>query len=184
VDFLVSVFRLANRRGYFAPPFNFGYQEKNTGVEWRVTCGGTRVYLIRFATPLSRDLEEEAAESHFMMRRVCAALLIAGFGLFEPQPFGRVLFTDVWGEAVNFVAHLDQPDPELAVMPRDRAESLYGWIKAFSTHTMLRRAAEDAHSALTHPHEALIFVYRGLEWACDRVIWVVGRSGHQHRRKA
>src|ERR1039458_2302943 len=41
---------------------------------------------------------------------------------------------------------------------------LYGWIKALCAHTVLRRAAEDAHSALAHPHEALIYVYRGLEW--------------------
>ena len=29
---------------------------------------------------------------------------------------------------------------------------------------MLRRAAADAHSALSYPHEAGSFVYRGLEW--------------------
>jgi hypothetical protein len=29
---------------------------------------------------------------------------------------------------------------------------------------MLRRAAADAHSALSHPHDAGVFVYRGLEW--------------------
>jgi hypothetical protein len=29
---------------------------------------------------------------------------------------------------------------------------------------MLLRPAEDAHTALTHPHDALVYVYRGLEW--------------------
>ena len=30
--------------------------------------------------------------------------------------------------------------------------------------TTLRRSADTAHLALSHPHEALIFIYRGLEW--------------------
>ena len=29
---------------------------------------------------------------------------------------------------------------------------------------MLRRAINDAYQALLNPHEALVFVYRGLEW--------------------
>jgi hypothetical protein len=86
VDFIVSVFRLANRRGYSLPASNFGYKEKDTDTERRITCGGTRAYLIRFATPLDRDMDEQAAESHFMMRRMTASLLMSGFGLFQADP--------------------------------------------------------------------------------------------------
>ena len=91
MDFVVSVFRLLNRRGYALPAFNFGYKEKDTGAEWRLTCGGTRAYLARFATPLHHDMDEQAADSHFMMRRVTAALLMSGFGLFQAESAGRVL---------------------------------------------------------------------------------------------
>jgi hypothetical protein len=54
VDFAISVFLLKNRRGYSLPAFNFGYLEKETGTEWRLTCGGTRAYMVRHATPLNR----------------------------------------------------------------------------------------------------------------------------------
>jgi hypothetical protein len=167
VDFVISVFRLLNRRGYSLPAFNFGYEEKGTGAEWLLTCGGTRAYMVRFATPLSRDMDEQAADSHFMMRRVTAALLMSGFGLFQSEPAGRVLFIDVWGELVNWTAHIDHPDPEVGAMPAESTDILYGWIRALCIHTYLRRAAEDAHAALLNPHEALVYVYRGLEWLVE-----------------
>jgi hypothetical protein len=164
VDFVSSAFRLNNSRGYFVPAFNFSYQEEGTDIQWRCTCDGTRAYMIRFGTPLSHDMDEQAAESHFMVRRITASLLLSGFGLFIPEPTGRVLFTDVWGDAVNFTAQLDHPTPDLCAMEEGCKHALYGWIGALSAHTMLRRAAEDAHTALTHPHDALVCVYRGLEW--------------------
>ncbi|HYW44330.1 MAG TPA: hypothetical protein VE959_15825 [Bryobacteraceae bacterium] len=61
MDFVVSVFQLINRRGYFVPAFNFGYGERDTGAEWRISCGGTRAYMVRFATPLDRNMDEQAA---------------------------------------------------------------------------------------------------------------------------
>jgi len=42
--------------------------------------------------------------------------------------------------------------------------AVYDWLNALVQHTMLRRAAADAHFALTHPSEAGTFVYRGFEW--------------------
>lgn len=167
MDFIISIFQLVSRRGYFVPAFNFGYGEKDTGTEWRISCGGTRAYLVRFHTPLARDLDEQAADSHFMMRRVTAPLLMSGFGLFEAQAKGRVLFTDIWGDAVSWTAQCDQPDPELCKMREEETEVVYGWIKALCLHTPLRRAAEDAHTALVYPHEALVYVYRGLEWLVE-----------------
>jgi len=167
MDFVVSVFQLINRRGYFVPAFNFGYGEKDTGAEWRITCGGTRAYMVRFATPLDRNMDEQAADSHFMVRRVTSSLLMSGFGLFQALPVGRVLFADIWGDAVNWTAQCDHPDPELTKMPEAETDVLYGWIRALCVHTPLRRAAEDAHTALLNPHEALVYVYRGLEWLVE-----------------
>jgi hypothetical protein len=109
VDFAFSVFKLVNRRGYSVPFFNFGYTEADSGTEWRFICGGTRAYMVRHATPLVRDMDEQAAESHFMMRRITAALLMSGFGLYHAEPAGRVLFTDVWGDLVNWTPYIDQP---------------------------------------------------------------------------
>jgi hypothetical protein len=43
-------------------------------------------------------------------------------------------------------------------------DRVYDWLIALCKHHPLRRAADDAHLALTYPHEALVFVYRGLEW--------------------
>ena len=62
MDFVVSAFQLVNRRGYFVPPFNFTYKEKDTNAEWRATCGGTRAYMVRFATPLDRNMDECRSE--------------------------------------------------------------------------------------------------------------------------
>ena len=55
MDFVISIFQLVSRRGYFVPAFNFGYGEKDTGTEWRISCGGPRAYLVRFHTPLARE---------------------------------------------------------------------------------------------------------------------------------
>ena len=72
MDFGFSVFKLVNRRGYSLPFFNFYYKEIDTATEWRFTCGGSRAYIVRHATPLDGDMDEQAADSHFMMRRVTA----------------------------------------------------------------------------------------------------------------
>jgi hypothetical protein len=85
VNFVISVFQLDNSRGYSLPAFNLGYLEKDTGTQWQMNCAGTRAYLVRYATPLDRDMDEQAAESHFMVRRITAALLMSGFGLTGPS---------------------------------------------------------------------------------------------------
>jgi len=123
--------------------------------------------MVRYGATLDRDPDEQAAESHFMMRRITAALLMSGFGLFHAEAAGRVMFTDVWGDVVNWTPDIDHPDPEVGRMPPERTDVLYGWIRAICTHTALRRAAEDAHAAITNPHESLIYVYRGFEWLIE-----------------
>jgi hypothetical protein len=66
-------------RGNFVPLLNIEYVEKATGLSWVVSCGGTRAYAVRHAENLEEDsLELQAADSHFMMRRVESGLLLGG----------------------------------------------------------------------------------------------------------
>ena len=44
------------------------------------------------------------------------------------------------------------------------SDKVTDWFNAFSQFTLLRRAAEDAHTALTLKSEAILFVYRAYEW--------------------
>ncbi len=88
-DLVVSVFRLTNTRYLLAPKLDFGYVEQNTGVEWHITAGGSRAYTLRFGRGIAaRDAESidnQNADSHFMMNRVQYALLLAGCGLFHAE---------------------------------------------------------------------------------------------------
>lgn len=63
--------------------------------------------VLRYAAPLDRDMDEQAAESHFVMRRVTGALLMRGFGLFQAEPAGRVM--NRW--ITKTVMSLDSPGP-------------------------------------------------------------------------
>jgi hypothetical protein len=186
VDFVVSVFRLINRRGYSLPAFNFGYQERDTGTEWRANCGGTRAYLVRYATRLDRDMDEQAAESHFMMRPVTGALLMSGFGLFQAEPAGRVMFTDVWGDVVHWTAYIDHPDPDVGAMPDADTEVLYGWIRTLwrevrSFPAPFRMWPLNRHPVTAYGHSTLTFVgpplSRATALALFRGRWRAERGG-------
>jgi len=162
-DFAINVFRLTNQRGYTVPPLNIGYIESDTGLEWRMTCGGTRAYLVRFGESLAGTWKTQSADSHFMIRRITNSLLLAGVGLFQPEAMGRLFFNNVEG-SVTWDSHLDRPDPLNDVKCDEAIDRTYDWCTTLCKHDPLRRAAEDAHLALSNPHEALVFVYRGLEW--------------------
>jgi hypothetical protein len=162
-DFAINVFKLFNQRGYIVPTINVIYLESGTGLEWRMTCGGTRAYLVRFGNSLQSCLAEQAADSHFMIRRITSSLLIGGVGLFQAEAMGRLLFKGVEG-AVTWDSHLDFPDPLGEKYSDDIIKRVYDWCGALCQHDPLRRAVDDAHMALTYPYEALVFVYRGLEW--------------------
>jgi hypothetical protein len=94
-----------------------------------------------------------------MVSRVQSALLLAGKGLFQAQAVGRIFLESIQDET-NWFTQLDLPTSKADVA----TDVVYDWIKALTAHTMLRRAAADAHYALSHPYEAGTFVYRGLEW--------------------
>src|SRR5574341_149470 len=162
-DLVVSVFRLTNARSFIAPKLEFDYLEQETGVRWHITAGGSRAYMLRFGKGLATldgdSINDQGADSHFMMSRVQSALLLAGSGLFQTQAVGRVFLEGVQDNP-NWFTQADLPTSKAPVA----GERFYGWLKALVGHTILRRAAADAHSALSHPHEAGLFVYRGLEW--------------------
>lgn len=145
------------------PLLNIHYVEKGTGLSWVVSCGGTRGYAVRHGEKLDENLDNQAADSHFMMRRVESALLLGGVGLFQAVASGRLIFRNVQGE-ISWTTHLDWPDLIAEKVSTVDPAATYDWFSALTNHTVLRRAADDAHLALSNPHEALIFVYRGFEW--------------------
>lgn len=166
MDIALSVFRLSNRRGLFVPGVNLRYVEAGGNSEWGLVCGGTRAYIVRFGSPLLDDPEEQAADSHFMVRRVTNSLLMGGAGLFQPEACGRLFLRNIKGDKgdVSWTGYLDWPDNAAEEGSRASSDTVHDWCEALCDHTVLRRAAEDAHAALSNPHESLIFVYRGLEW--------------------
>jgi len=118
---------------------------------------------VRFGSPLGEDIEEQAADSHFMVKRVTSALLMAGAGLFHARAMGRVILRKVAGD-ITWTLHFDRPDPQSSEPGDEVVSRIYSWYGAICSHTVLRRAADDAHLALSYPHEAITYVYRGLEW--------------------
>jgi hypothetical protein len=166
LDIAISVFRLSNRRGLFMPDVNIHYAERDGNIVWNLVCGGTRAYLVRFGSPLLDDPAEQAADSHFMVRRVTSSLALSGAGLFQSEACGRLFFRKIRGD-VSWTGYFDWPDASSEETSRESSDAVHDWCKALCEHTVLRRAAEDAHAALSNPHEALVYVYRGLEWLVE-----------------
>lgn len=162
-DCVASIFRLSNARGYRVPALNVDYQEENTGIQWRLTCGGTRGYTVRVGDGVYNDLNEEAADSHFMIKRITSSLLLGRAGLFQAEAVGRILFRSL-PNSITWDVHLDAPEPFDAQDSEEVLGKVYDWCEVLCQSHVLRRAADDAHLALSIPHEALVFVYRGLEW--------------------
>src|SRR5258708_40111973 len=97
-DFAISVFQLRNERGYASPNLEIQYQERGSDIQWRISCGGTRVYLVRIGESLKMEGEDQAVDSYYMVRRVTGALLLGGVGLFEIQVRGRLMFSGAYGD--------------------------------------------------------------------------------------
>ena len=168
-DLVVSVFKLTSARYRMLPKIEYNYLERDTDVQWHITGGGSRAYTVRFGEGLAAvdaaEIDNQTADSHFMIDRLKGALLLGGKGLFQSESVGRIFLRSIQVQA-DWTTQLDMPGRQ----DEEDNTSVYDWIGAFTRHTMLRRAAADAHSALSHQHEAGMFVYRGLEWL------VVGES--------
>ena len=136
---------------------------RETGFHWFKDFGGTRLYLVRTGEELSKRQSDKVDDSHFMARRITSALLMGGAGHFVAEASGRLHFTGIepgtrWGQDI------DRLDPLGDTIPEGVADRVRDWYQCLCTHTVLRRATDDAHLALEHPTEAVLFVYRGLEW--------------------
>lgn len=162
-DMVVSIFELQNTRGYSVPLFQIQYQEADTGIEWRIDCGGTRGYLARLGSKLDADFDAQAADSHFMIQRIVTALLISGSGLFEAKPVGRFSFQGLEGK-FTWISHINMKEPYAPPEKLDPSAPFFDWYGAICAHNVLRRALDDVYLALRYPHEAFVFVYRGFEW--------------------
>jgi hypothetical protein len=138
------------------------YDEKDSHIHWYLISGGTRGYTARFGD-LDVDSPDQAADSHFMMRRVTTALLLGGAGLFQSSAVGRLSFKGL-DHRVEWSTQIDQSDVAPPTESPDVQAAVGDWFRAICGSTVLRRAGDDAHIALTHPHEAYVYVYRGLEW--------------------
>lgn len=162
-DIVASIFALRNTRFLLAPKTEFYYEEKGTAIRWQISAGGTRAYAVRFGAGIaaqeSASIDSQNADSQFMIDRLKCALLFGGHGLFHAEAVGRLFIQSVQ-ETPSWFTQLNLP---LGHNDMASAET-YDWLKAFTSYVPLRRAAMDAHAALSNPHEAGFFVYRGLEW--------------------
>lgn len=166
---VASVFEMTNRLGYLVPSLNVRYDESNTVKSWFISCGGTRCYLARGEAGHEVDLSEQAADSHFLMSRIVAALLLSGAGLFDFELKGRLVFYGInpihWESVIEFEPFWTEEIKR--VHSAFSIEKFSGWLKAIMTHRFIYRAAEDAVLALRMPTEAFVFIYRGFEWVED-----------------
>jgi hypothetical protein len=145
------------------PPLDIKYDQSDGDATWQIVCGGSRAYVARVGSKLNSDIPEQAADSHFMIRRVTVSLLLAQVGLFQAEATSRIVMSGIEGD-FKWTAHLDWPDPVPDFGSPETIRTIYDWFGALSRYPEIRRAAEDAHLALSHPHEALVYVYRGFEW--------------------
>lgn len=163
MDLVISVFELNNQRYQMVPKLDFNYQEKVTDVHWHISAGGTRGYASRFGKGIAildeESISEQSADSTFMINRVQYALLLSGLGLFQSRATGRIFLSDIQDQP-NWFTEQNLPTTK----PPEAGPLFYDWLLALVKHTILRRAAADAHNALSNPQEAGFFVYRGLEW--------------------
>ncbi|MCE5269947.1 hypothetical protein LLH00_01530 [bacterium] len=159
-----SVFRLESDRGYFAPILDVQYSEKDTGANWLITCGGTRVYLVRTGNNLNMDINDQSADSHFMANRITSALFISGFGLFRASAMGRFFFLDISEDKITVRTHFDLREPLKENEKGLDSSELTDWLIFICQNLLFRRALDDAYMALLNPIEADFYIYRGMEW--------------------
>jgi hypothetical protein len=166
---VISIFEMRNHLGYFIPKLDLEYHESNTGLNWLITCGGTRAYLARAGQASRLVPDEQATESHFMISGIQSALVMSSAGLFVPQLKGRVhlLGADSLDWATEFDLNPFSADEVKRIHSNFDLKKFEGWFDALSKHIFLRRAVADLIIAMRTPTEAFVFIYRGFEWLED-----------------
>jgi len=162
-DIVASIFSLKNNHGILVPELGIVYEEKDLDIQWHVNCGGTRAYLVRIGNDLKDKINEQAPDSHFMIKRVTSALFLSGFGLFETKAVGRLAFFNVNDKGFEFSSDLDLKNTERSTAP-DKITNFEDWYKFICNNNLFRRAADDMYMALSFPLEADFFIYRSMEW--------------------
>lgn len=162
-----SVFELKSEVGYFVPNLNIRYDERDSSNSNFITGGGMRVYISRIGEHLEQSAAAQAADSHFMIERVIAALLISGAGLFRYDAKGRI-FLCAPVETLQWTAQTDlEPyygERAQAVLASFDEGEFGSWLECICAQTPIRRALHDAVQALRNPVEAFFYIYRGFEW--------------------
>ena len=162
-DFVVSIFKLDNDSGYRVPKLGILYREADTGNQWHINCGGTRAYLVRIGENLIDTINEQAADSHFMISRVISALFLAGAGLYTTEVTGRLFIHNLEQEEFNFVTDLDLTKVDQEDYS-EMVKEFEDWYQFICSNLLFRRVADDMCSALSNPIESDLFIYRGMEW--------------------
>lgn len=165
--FVCSVFELTSKAGYFAPGFNIRYDERDTGNSCFITGGGTRLYISRVGDNLEQSNDAQAADSHFVVDRVIAALLISGAGLFWASPQGRI-FVEAPVKTLRWNSQIDlEPyysERVRAVHDAFNEDEFGSWFQFICENTPIRRALHDVVQAIKNPVEAFVYIYRSFEW--------------------
>jgi len=164
MNFAITIVSLARHtRLCDLPPLEFSYQELGGKVVWTIFGGGAKLLLIRYGDiDLSTEkIEVQEHDAKYMTSRVLAALTVSELGHCSPVDRVQVFLKDVQGEPFVFApleVGENRPSPE------DASRKVADWLEAFSDHSFLFRAADDANTALRILDEGLLFVYRGFEW--------------------
>lgn len=141
------------------PSIKFRYLEKDTGNFWQIWSAVDRVCLYRMGEELAKRSDEmRDMEADLMVRRLECSFMLAKKGIFHFN------FTSGWR-----FQNLDFKDtstviPTLKAATSEDVSEISDWFLTLSTHTLIRRAVEDAYMALTIKREELFFIYRGFEW--------------------
>lgn len=168
--FVCSIFELTSKSGYFLPRLNIRYDESDTASSWFINGGGTRLYINRVGQNLEQSIDDQAADSHFMVDRVVSALLVSGAGLFWATAKGR-LFVHVPCDTLRWTSPVDL-EPHYS----ERVRAVHGafsqdefgsWYRFICRNTPIRRALHDVAEAIKSPIEAFVYIYRGFEWLKD-----------------
>lgn len=139
----------------------FSYLESDTGNYWTIWASVGYAYLYRIGEKLGEvDLADRKRDAEFMIRRLQASLLIGRKGLFKYD------FDGMW--TLNKITLDKKLSTVNCVLPlsdlEEYDEEVPDWFGTFSTHTHLRRTAEDAYMASILQQESIFFLYRGFEW--------------------